>query len=568
MAFGLAFFAGSIVSAAVLDSWDFTAATVGDTMTDVSSSGSSAWGEHSVGLNPAVNSVTVLDDGGTNRMSWRTTNGFNGFTPGYEANIADVSTGKLFLSIEGMNFNMADHTSNHFQVGFSRRDISTHTFGQMRNSFNNIADFSLKPKSDFSDVDIYGAVSTDSGGTGIDRLGLTSGMSSGGSLYDFHVEIDLDNNLYSIYASKDSGAASYVGSGTTGNETVRGIFMGINVNASGGENTHYTFSKVTLRNDDALHSLWDGGGGDDAFSTANNWDGDVAPVSGNTLKMRFDGSTRTTPNLDAALTANSVEFNAGASSFTLGSTGGHALTFDGDNPSLVQNSSNAQEISHSIVLNQDLRIAGVGTGDVTLSGVVSGTGGLTKEGAHTLKLSGANTYTGDTIIKGGTLMAMDNEVIANASNLILEGGTFATNGFDQTLSNLTLTEDSVINFGNGGTSVLTFSGSVTGLNDFTLDVYYWDGILRDGGGNNQLIFSNYSFSSTELANIRFFSDAGVTSLNDLYGPNLVVTATGEVVPVPEASTWITGGLLALTLLVFHRHRFKAMILKLRSHRTI
>lgn len=44
------------------------------------------------------------------------------------------------------------------------------------------------------------------------------------------------------------------------------------------------------------------------------------------------------------------------------------------------------------------------TTDNTYSGIMSGTGGLIKMGANTLTLTGANTYTGNTTVNGGTLV--------------------------------------------------------------------------------------------------------------------------------------------------------------------
>jgi autotransporter-associated beta strand protein len=74
----------------------------------------------------------------------------------------------------------------------------------------------------------------------------------------------------------------------------------------------------------------------------------------------------------------------------------------------------------------------------TYAGIISETGGITKQGAGTLTLTGANTYTGSTIINAGTLSI---STIANgltnsnigassntAANLVLGGGTLQYTG--------------------------------------------------------------------------------------------------------------------------------------------
>jgi autotransporter-associated beta strand protein len=66
---------------------------------------------------------------------------------------------------------------------------------------------------------------------------------------------------------------------------------------------------------------------------------------------------------------------------------------------------------------------------VTLSGALSGAGGLVKTGAGTLNLNGAtNTFSGPLVVAGGTLACGAASVFSGVSELVVTNGTLALNG--------------------------------------------------------------------------------------------------------------------------------------------
>ncbi|SAL60077.1 outer membrane autotransporter barrel domain protein [Caballeronia arvi] len=127
---------------------------------------------------------------------------------------------------------------------------------------------------------------------------------------------------------------------------------------------------------------------------------------------------------------------------------------------------------------------------------------LTKAGAGTLRLSKANTYSGATLVNGGTLQAGASDVIANSAGvMVAPGATFDLNGFDQHVNNVTgagnvalngasltanYTADSSFDGVIGGNGNLIKTGAstltLTGNNTFTGTTTIGAGTLRLGAG--------------------------------------------------------------------------------------
>lgn len=112
-----------------------------------------------------------------------------------------------------------------------------------------------------------------------------------------------------------------------------------------------------------------------------------------------------------------------------------------------------------------------GNDSSTYSGIISGSGSLAKFGTGILTLTGSNSYTGLTQISGGTLRLGANDVIANASTvLVASGATFDLAGFNETIGGLT--GAGTVALGAGRLTVdqsanTLFSGVITGTGGLT-----------------------------------------------------------------------------------------------------
>jgi autotransporter-associated beta strand protein len=210
----------------------------------------------------------------------------------------------------------------------------------------------------------------------------------------------------------------------------------------------------------------------------------------------------------------------------------------------------------------------------TISGVITGSGGLTKDGTGALVIAGSanNTFTGATVVEegrlvlsnssgnainssssiqvnsGGTLVLGASNQIGDGIGLILNGGTFLIGAANVTedLGTLTLTADSTIDFGNFGATglrQLTFDNSAGISWTGTLTITNWQGVANTSSEFTDIFFGVGGLTTAQQGQIQFANQGNVAG---------TLLGTGELVPVPEPKIYVAA--LALLGVVGWRER--------------
>ena len=213
------------------------------------------------------------------------------------------------------------------------------------------------------------------------------------------------------------------------------------------------------------------GGTDANFSTAANWS-PAALASLNTLVFTNVATTTALNNDETAFTFTGIIFTNLSSAYTIT---GNPFTLSG----AIANSSAtaAQSIADNIALtnwttvNWSAPVSDAG-GGTTLGGIISGPYGITKSGAGTVTLSGADTYTGPTTNNAGTL-AVNGSLAGNV--VVNSGATLAGTG---TIGGAaTVNSGAILAPGNSGVGTLN-SGSLT-LNSGAINNFEFSGVAND-----------------------------------------------------------------------------------------
>jgi len=220
------------------------------------------------------------------------------------------------------------------------------------------------------------------------------------------------------------------------------------------------------------------GAGTWSDATTGTWSGGtVAGGSGSTAN--FDAVNITSNSvitLNGARTIGNIVFgdtdtSTSGASWTIAGTGLNVLTLAGTTPTVTVNALGASSTA-------------------TISAVIDGTSGLTKNGVGILTLSGANTYSGGTSVSAGTLRISTGSglgsgavTVASGASLQFQNTITVTNAINlngtsalglvtgaPTLSGtVTLQSNSTIAMGSDSISSLTISGGLNlGANQLTV----------------------------------------------------------------------------------------------------
>ncbi|WP_408539249.1 autotransporter-associated beta strand repeat-containing protein [Salmonella enterica] len=318
-------------------------------------------------------------------------------------------------------------------------------------------------------------------------------------------------------------------------------------NADGSFAVNTVLENVDATLDPASATGWDGtslikqGAGTLILNAENTYTGGTTISGGTLVATNVDalGSGDVTDDATLELNTGGTFDNVISGSGQVVKSGDDVLTLSGAN-----SYSGGTLISDGTLVASN--VEALGTGDVTdnatlelntggtFDNAIGGSGNVVKSGADTLTLSGSNSYTGGTLINGGTLVASNVEALGTGdvtNNATLElntGGDFINN-----IGGTGRVEKS-------GDDTLTLSGSNT----------YTGGTLINGG---TLVASNVEALGTGdvTDNATLALNTGGTFDNAISGSGQVVKSGDETLTLSGTNSYtggttISGGSLVAT----------------------
>jgi len=362
---------------------------------------------------------------------------------------------------------------------------------------------------------IFTKTNTYTGGTTINAgtLQLGNGGMRGSILGD--VEIELGgalainrSNTYTFDGSiAGSGSFAQKGTGTTifgdgmtysGGTTISAGTLQIGTGYSDGSiGTGDIVNDGTLSIDkDNTLTIAGDISGTGAFNTTGGIDG-----TGTTTLTGSNTYSGTTKVLGGTLKAGSTGAFSDDSAFELSI--GSLLDLNGRDQAIASLAGRG-----NVDLGAGSLTTGGSDGSTTFAGGMVGTGGLTKVGDGIFTLSGAGTYSGETLVDGGTLRAGSVNALSDSSAFtVSDGAALDLNGYSQTIGSIAGEGDitlgaGTLTAGRNNTST-AFSGDISGTGGFTKA---GTGTLTLSGSNNYAGATTVSGGTLRAGGAGAFSD--------------------------------------------------------------
>ncbi len=374
------------------------------------------------------------------------------------------------------------------------------------------------------------------------------------------------NNTYTGATTISAGTLALSGSGSLASTTTMAVSSGATfdvggrsqeiaglsgagsvTNASGILTVNNTNSSTFSGALSGAGSLTKAGSGTLILSGNNAYSGGTLVSAG---KLRLDRTT--------AAGTGTITQTDGTSTLEINTTGTVANAMDIYNISTLQ----SVTLSGNKTLNNATYTVASST-TTTDSGNLSGTGGVTKEGAGTLILTGDNSYTGAvavnagllnlnsstggaaattstvSVASGATLLVSQSNQVSDIAEVTLSGGTIRRgSGASEVFGALTLTADSYLDFGGVEQSNKIQFGALS-LGSYKVNVSNFNVL-------NQLAFTAASLENGQSILASSFTFAGSSDYTSSFADS-TFTITG-ISAIPEPSTYLAAtGLLGLML---------------------
>jgi autotransporter-associated beta strand protein len=322
------------------------------------------------------------------------------------------------------------------------------------------------------------------------------------------------------------------------------------------------------------------------WNTAGNWVSSGIP-NGSTQTATFDSAitAASTVTLDINTTLGGITFN-NANSYTITPAATQTITMDnGGGTATITNTTGSHTIGANTILTSDTTVTTT-AGTLTMSGIISSTGTLTKNGSGNLILSGANTNTGLTTVSAGKLttsaiagsLTVGTGAVIDPGNALNTTGTLTVAGNAGSLANGTfLVEigdaDAASDGINAGTDYdyinfsTTYNLAALSGNPLTIKIRnktagFYTSLEGLGSFTNSTYYGNAGLGDIKIMNnVSGYSASYFTIDSDILNINWELKNVGSALwlsyaAVPEPSTYIMCGGLLFTILIGLRKRIK------------